>query len=101
VPSARPAKVVPLRRWFYPALAAAAAGVIALRVAVPTGARGPLATLQTPVLVGGEGSGGAKVTRVDVPGAQSFTVMQLPGVRPDTVTAVVWIQDRDESGGSP
>lgn len=98
-PQREPARVIPMRRWFYPALAAAAAGIIAVGVAIPRRPRGTSA-LEGPVVVG-EGVGGAKVTRVDVPGAQSFTVMQLPGVRPDSVTAVVWIQDRDESGGSP
>ena len=99
-PPAPVAKVIPLRRrWVYPALAAAAAGLIALRVSLPNRPGGGLMS-STPVLVGGEGSGGATVTRVDMPGAQSFTVMQLPGVRPDTVTAVVWIQDLDDSGGS-
>lgn len=98
-----PAKVVPMRRWFYPALAAAAAGILAVRVAIPKRTPGgsiPSLVSQLPVAVG-DGVGGAKVTRVDVPGAQSFTVMQLQGVRPESVTAVVWIQERDEAGGSP
>lgn len=94
-------KAQPSRRWVYPALAAAAAGLIAVRVAIPRQADHRAQQAATQALVGGEGSGGAKVTRVDVPGAQSFTVMQLPGARPDTVTAVVWIQDHDEPGATP
>lgn len=97
-PQREPARVIPLRRWFYPALVAAAAGIIAVGVAIPRRPRG-ISAPEGPVAVG-DGVGGAKVTRVDVPGAQSFTVMQLQGVRPDSLTAVVWIQDRDEPGGS-
>ncbi|MEZ4392073.1 MAG: hypothetical protein R3A48_13325 [Polyangiales bacterium] len=69
-----------------------------MRVALPSRPGAPSMIPPAAALVGGEHPGGAKVTRVDIPGAQSFTVMQLPGVRPDSVTAVVWIQDRDELG---
>ena len=31
--------------------------------------------------------------RVDVQGAQSYSVLQIPGVSPGVTTAVVWIQD--------
>lgn len=98
VPLRPTVKAAPSRRWVYPALAAAAAGIIAVRVALPSRPGAPSMIPPVAALVGGEHAGGAKVTRVDIPGAQSFTVMQLPGVRPDSVTAVVWIQDRDELG---
>lgn len=109
-----PAKVVPLeaararrsagRAMLYPAFAAAAALVFFLvwrnpgnvnldRVPVPDPAA------QT-VQVGG-GAGGAEVTHVDVQGAQSYSVLQIQGVSPGAMTAVVWIQDPPEESTPP
>lgn len=91
-------RVISLRRWAWPAMAVAAAALVVVGARLPRGPRDDTRVVsQEPIRVG-EGNGGVKVTRVDVPGAQSFTVMQLPGVRPESLTAVVWIQDREEPG---
>ena len=114
------------RRWLWPALAAAAAlvlGVASRNVpdeplrtppvvataqppvvppAVPVPAPAPDNSADNaPVAVGAEGSeGGAEVTLMDVVGARSYAVLQVPGVTPGTMTAVVWIDDKPEVGPS-
>lgn len=111
IPLARPSVErgsFPVRRVAFPAIAVAAAALIALRFAPPvTGPeRGhdPTVALPAPppqappgtnpVEVGsGAAPGGAEVTRVDVQGAQSYAVLEIPGVSPGVTTAVVWIQD--------
>jgi len=114
---ATPAKVIPLdaararrsagRAMFYPAFAAAAALVLFLvwhnpsAIRLPT-APSPPGTAEPstrPVEVGG-GPGGAEVTRVDVQGAQSYSVLQIQGVS-GAMTAVVWIQDLPEESPTP
>ena len=110
------------RRWLWPALAAAAALVLGvasrnvpdeplrtppvvattqppvLAPAVPVPAPAPTPPPEDePVAVGAEGSeGGAEVTLMDVVGARSYAVLQVPGVSPGTMTAVVWIDDKPE-----
>lgn len=111
------AKVVPLdaararrspgRAMFYPAFAAAAALVLflvwhnpgALRIATAPPPPGSAEPSTRPVEVGG-GPGGAEVTRVDVQGAQSYSVLQIQGVS-GAMTAVVWIQDPPEESPTP
>jgi len=57
----------------------------------------PLSLDDDPVPVGAPGTeGGAEVTRMDVVGAHSYAVLQVPGVTPGTLTAVVWIDDKPE-----
>jgi hypothetical protein len=108
-----PAKVLPLdaararrspgRAMLYPAFAAAAALVFFLvwhnpaRLQIPIAPppQGTTNVSARPVEVGG-GQGGAEVTRVDVQGAQSYSVLQIQGVNPGAMTAVVWIQDAPE-----
>lgn len=105
----------PVRRVAFPAIAVAAAAVLALRFGTPvsetpgridpTGVTpitnnptGPAAngTEPTPTV-----AGNTEVTRVDVRGAQSYAVLELPGVAPGATTAVVWIQDSDDETPSP
>ncbi len=52
-----------------------------------------------PVAVGSASGaeGGADVTHMDVVGAQSYAVLQIPGVSPGTLTAVVWIDDKPDT----
>lgn len=52
-----------------------------------------------PVVVGSAAGaeGGADVTHMDVVGAQSYAVLQIPGVAPGTLTAVVWIDDKPDT----
>lgn len=117
IPLARPSVErgsFPVRRVAFPAIAVAAAALIALRFGAPvTGPEHRRETIvaqpspQTPpganpVEVGsGAAPGGAEVTRVDVQGAQSYAVLEIPGVSPGVTTAVVWIQDlADEAPSS-
>jgi anti-sigma factor RsiW len=96
----------PGRAMLYPAFAAAAAMVLFLVWRSPNDtdfrklpAPAPDPAAQT-VPVGG-GAGGAEVTSVDVQGAQSFSVLEIPGVSPGATTAVVWIQDSPEESPTP
>ncbi|MBI5517647.1 MAG: zf-HC2 domain-containing protein [Deltaproteobacteria bacterium] len=109
VPTAR--RSTPLRRFLYPALAAAAAALFALRTPpqdnhpntrppVVTPAHTPPQNPTTPVEPL-EGPGGAEVTRVDVQGAKSYAVLVIPGMRESSTSAVVWIQDEPEDPTSP
>lgn len=119
IPLARPSverRSFPVRRVAFPAIAVAAAAIIALRFAPPVtgpeGGHGPHLVRNTPppptlpgvnpVEVGGGSSpGGAEVTRVDVQGAQSYAVLEIPGVSPGVTTAVVWIQDLADDAPPP
>lgn len=112
---AAPRRAFPMRRVAFPAIAVAAAAFLALRFSptVPDVTRPPAHTVAhvtepaapdsaQPIEVGaGEGPGGAEVTRVDVQGAQSYAVLQIPGVAPGALTAVVWIQDPSDNEASP
>lgn len=97
----------PGRAMFYPAFAAAAALVLFLVWHNPASLRLPTVPpppgsgepATRPVEVGG-GPGGAEVTRVDVQGAQSYSVLQIQGVS-GAMTAVVWIQDAPEESPTP
>lgn len=96
----------PGRAMFYPAFAAAAALVLFLVWHNPGSVRLPTVRppgidepSTRPVEVGG-GPGGAEVTRVDVQGAQSYSVLQIQGVS-GAMTAVVWIQDAPEESPTP
>lgn len=120
--SERPADVIPLaprakapaRRAVYPALAMAAAAVLAVVVGQKTSPTRPdvpaipapsvpvappvVVAPEKPVTVGSfEGPGSAEVTRVDVVGASGYTVLEVPGTSPGSTTAVVWIQDLPEA----
>ncbi len=100
----------PVRRVAFPAIAVAAAAILALRFAPPV-SDGPtppdsvnVTPPQNPVPQGpGEPAPtvatNTEVTRVDVQGAQSYAVLELPGLAPGATTAVVWIQDPDD--GTP
>ncbi len=110
-----PRRAFPMRRVAFPAIAVAAAAFLALRFSptVPDPTQPPAHTVAhvadpaqadptQPIEVGaGEGPGGAEVTRVDVQGAKSYAVLQIPGVAPGALTAVVWIQDPVDSEASP
>lgn len=112
---AAPRRASPMRRVAFPAIAVAAAAFLALRFSptVPDPTRPPPHTVAhvagpaeadpaQPIEVGaGDGPGGAEVTRVDVQGAKSYAVLQIPGVAPGALTAVVWIQDPVDSEASP
>jgi hypothetical protein len=112
---AAPRRAFPIRRVAFPAIAVAAAAFLALRfspsVSDPTRppehptahVAGPVeADPAQPIEVGaGDGPGGAEVTRVDVQGAKSYAVLQIPGVAPGALTAVVWIQDPVDGEASP
>lgn len=104
------------RMLVFPAIAAAAAFFIfvylrppasdvrqpdAPRPPVTTPGPGPAQNLLAQLVEVGGGVGGADVTRVDVQGAQSYSVLQIPGVSPGVTTAVVWIQDSPEEPSSP
>ncbi len=103
--AARERRSFSVRRVAFPALAVAAAAIIALRFGRPVdhpprSPVGPVAQVTHPARPGEPGAeepGGAEVTRVDVQGAQSYAVLEIPGVAPGATTAVVWIQDLDES----
>lgn len=106
-----PAKVIPLadrrgspmRRFAFPAIAVAAAALLALKItparhgAQPARDGGVAVVNPQPVEVApGTAQGGAEVTRVDVQGAQSYAVLEIPAVTPGMTTAVVWIQDAEQ-----
>lgn len=115
IPLARPAverRSFSVRRVAFPAIAVAAAALLALRFAPPVTDehRGtvvartsdPPPSVTPPVEVGhGNDPGGAEVTRVDVRGAQSYAVLELPGISPGATTAVVWIQDLADDAPPP
>lgn len=108
-----PVKVVPLdaararrspgRAVLYPAFAAVAALVFFLVWHNPSGVQFHKvpAPAPDPVVQVGGGPGGAEVTQVDVQGAQSYSVLQIQGVSPGAMTAVVWIQDPPEESTTP
>lgn len=88
----------PGRAVLYPAMAAAAALVLFLVGRKPIGVhfdKVPAATPSQPVVETGGGAGGVEVTQVDVQGAQSYSVLQVQGIAPGAMTAIVWIQDSD------
>lgn len=110
-------RAFPLRRVLWPALAAAAAIAFALGTRAPpahrptadvAAQREPAAPdadpLTAPVVAGtGDGPGGAEVVRVNVQGAQSYALLAVQGMNPESTTAVLWIQDGadDSPQGSP
>jgi hypothetical protein len=91
------ARVIPLRRWAWPALAAAAALMLVLspRVTPPTPTPKPRAVLHEPLPAGALASG-ANVVSVEVDGAKSSTVLEIEGSHPESTSAVVWIQDEPD-----
>ncbi len=114
--------VVPFRRRFaWPAVAMAAAAALALFVSRPTDrpqrpdTPSPIAQPNpVPTPTPGIDDPGvtfpeawentlraAEVVRVEVQGAQSYTVMEIPGSRPGTTSAVVWIADTSDDEPPP
>jgi hypothetical protein len=114
--------VVPLRRRFaWPAVAMAAAAGLALFLSRPTDrprrpdTPSPIAQPNPPPTPppGVDDPGvtfpeawentlrAAEVVRVEVQGAQSYTVMEIPGSRPGTTSAVVWIADTSDDEPPP
>lgn len=99
---AEPSSVRPVSRraWVWPALAAAAAVLFVLgprvspRTTTSTHIDHPIAA--RPETLAAPTEPGADVVRIDVEGAKSYTVMQVPGTIEGSTTAVVWIQDEPE-----
>ena len=114
--------VVPFRRRFaWPAVAMAAAAGLALflsrpterphRPDVPSPIAQPIPSPVPPSVSEDPGTTfpeawentlrAAEVVRVEVQGAQSYTVMEIPGSRPGTTSAVVWIADTSDDEPPP
>jgi anti-sigma factor RsiW len=115
-----PAKVIPferasrkssVRRFVFPAVAVAiaASALFGLKRMRDPEISGPVAQHTVtphvdahhaaPVEVGG-GQGGAAVTVVDVQGAQSYSVLEVPGIAQGTTTSIVWIQESPDVGNA-
>ena len=95
----RKARVIPLRRWAWPLVAVAAAALLAIGPSLqrPPRTRTAVAALDSgPAAEEVQAVMGADVVRVEVVGAKSYAVLQVPGMLPGATTAVVWIQDEPE-----
>jgi anti-sigma factor RsiW len=88
-------KVLFLRRMILPALVAVAASVFFYIGHRTT----PVKPQVAPVALAPEADPtpvGASVARVEVVGAQSYAVLEVPGLQDGATTSVVWIQDDPE-----
>jgi hypothetical protein len=110
IPFERASRKSSVRRFVFPAVAVAiaASALFGLKRMRDPEISGPVAQHTVianvannvaPVEVGG-GQGGAAVTVVDVQGAQSYSVLEVPGVAQGTTTSIVWIQESPDVGNA-